>query len=174
MKYQEFLERDHFNLEELMAFAYGTLVTDSSRGFWWKASGSSFLMFDRILLIESDGKQGRVIAEQDIRLDAWYFQCHMPGRPCATGLPLCRCHLAITWFLLYLARRFGLRPGSWLFRCCIQWSDSPLQQMCPLRSRHSALFAIKRIRRKPGNRWRPDLCGWWIDCCCYSGAYRVF
>jgi 3-hydroxyacyl-[acyl-carrier protein] dehydratase/trans-2-decenoyl-[acyl-carrier protein] isomerase len=42
-------------------------------------------MVDRILLIESDGKQGKIIAEQDIRLDAWYFQCHFSGDPVQPG-----------------------------------------------------------------------------------------
>ncbi|MBU1965255.1 MAG: bifunctional 3-hydroxydecanoyl-ACP dehydratase/trans-2-decenoyl-ACP isomerase, partial [Proteobacteria bacterium] len=44
-----------------------------------------FLMVDRILEIRSDGRQGRIVAEQDIRLDAWYFQCHMPGDPVQPG-----------------------------------------------------------------------------------------
>jgi 3-hydroxyacyl-[acyl-carrier protein] dehydratase/trans-2-decenoyl-[acyl-carrier protein] isomerase len=33
-----------------------------------------------------------VIAEQDIRMDAWYFQCHMPGDPVQPG---CLCVDAI-------------------------------------------------------------------------------
>ena len=85
MNYQEFTGRDHFNFEELMAFAYGTLVTDPPAGFDARLPAPPFLMIDRILLIESDGKQGRMIAEQDIRLDAWYFQCHMPGDPVQPG-----------------------------------------------------------------------------------------
>ena len=28
MKYQEFLKRDHFDFEEILAFAYGRLVDD--------------------------------------------------------------------------------------------------------------------------------------------------
>jgi 3-hydroxyacyl-[acyl-carrier protein] dehydratase / trans-2-decenoyl-[acyl-carrier protein] isomerase len=42
-------------------------------------------MVDRISLISTDGSKGRIIAEQDIRLDAWYFQCHMPGDPVQPG-----------------------------------------------------------------------------------------
>jgi 3-hydroxyacyl-[acyl-carrier protein] dehydratase/trans-2-decenoyl-[acyl-carrier protein] isomerase len=42
-------------------------------------------MFDRITLIETIGKGGKIVAEQDIRLDAWYFQCHMPGDPVQPG-----------------------------------------------------------------------------------------
>ena len=96
MKYQEFLKRDHFNFEEILAFAYGTLVTDPPADFDARLPAPPFLMIDRILKIESDGKQGRVIAEQDIRIDAWYFQCHFPGDPVQPG---CLCVDAI-WQLL--------------------------------------------------------------------------
>jgi 3-hydroxyacyl-[acyl-carrier protein] dehydratase / trans-2-decenoyl-[acyl-carrier protein] isomerase len=85
MKYQEFLKRDHFNFEEILAFAYGTLITDPPEHFDAKLPVPPFLMIDRILLIESDGKKGKIIAEQDIRLDAWYFQCHFPGDPVQPG-----------------------------------------------------------------------------------------
>jgi len=44
-----------------------------------------FLMVDRILSIESNGKQGKIVAELDIKLDAWYFQCHFPGDPVQPG-----------------------------------------------------------------------------------------
>jgi len=43
------------------------------------------LMIDRILSLEAEGRRGRIVAEQDIRLDAWYFQCHMPGDPVQPG-----------------------------------------------------------------------------------------
>ena len=85
MKYQEFLKRDHFNFEEILAFSWGTLVTDPPEHFEAKFPAPPFLMVDRILLIESDGKKGKIIAEQDIRLDAWYFQCHFPGDPVQPG-----------------------------------------------------------------------------------------
>jgi 3-hydroxyacyl-[acyl-carrier protein] dehydratase / trans-2-decenoyl-[acyl-carrier protein] isomerase len=85
MKYQEFLKRDHFNFEEIIAFANGRLVTDPPEHFDAKLPVPPFLMVDRILLIESDGKKGKIIAEQDIRLDHWYFQCHFPGDPVQPG-----------------------------------------------------------------------------------------
>ena len=96
MNYKEFTGRDHFNFEEILAFAYGTLVTDPPASFDARLPAPPFLMLDRILKIESDGKQGRVIAEQDIRMDAWYFQCHFPGDPVQPG---CLCVDAI-WQLL--------------------------------------------------------------------------
>ena len=85
MKYQEFLKRDHFNFEEILAFAWGTLVSDPPEHFEAKFPAPPFLMVDRILLIESDGKKGKIIAELDFRLDAWYFQCHFPGDPVQPG-----------------------------------------------------------------------------------------
>jgi 3-hydroxyacyl-[acyl-carrier protein] dehydratase / trans-2-decenoyl-[acyl-carrier protein] isomerase len=85
MKYQEFLKRDHFSFEEILAFAYGNLITDPPEHFDAKLPLPPFLMVDRILLIKSDGKQGKIIAEQDIKLDAWYFQCHFQGDPVQPG-----------------------------------------------------------------------------------------
>jgi 3-hydroxyacyl-[acyl-carrier protein] dehydratase/trans-2-decenoyl-[acyl-carrier protein] isomerase len=85
MNYQEFMGRDHFNLEELLGFAYGTLVTDPPEHFDARLPAPPFLMIDRILSIEKDIGQGKIIAEQNIRLDAWYFQCHMPGDPVQPG-----------------------------------------------------------------------------------------
>ncbi len=85
LTYQEFTEKKSFNLEELLAFAYGTLVTDPPEHFQARLPAPPFLMVDRITLIESSGKGGRVIAEQDVRLDAWYFQCHFSGDPVQPG-----------------------------------------------------------------------------------------
>jgi 3-hydroxyacyl-[acyl-carrier protein] dehydratase/trans-2-decenoyl-[acyl-carrier protein] isomerase len=85
MNYQEFMGRDHFNLEELLGFAYGTLVTDPPEHFDARLPAPPFLMIDRILSIVKDSGQGKIIAEQDIRMDAWYFQCHMPGDPVQPG-----------------------------------------------------------------------------------------
>jgi len=85
MTYEEFQKSSHFGLEELIAFAYGTLVEDPPEGFSGRLPAPPFLMVDRILEIRSDGRQGRIVAEQDIRLDAWYFQCHMPADPVQPG-----------------------------------------------------------------------------------------
>ena len=85
MTYEEFQKSSHFGLEELIAFAYGTLVEDPPEGFSGRLPAPPFLMVDRILEIRSDGRQGKIVAEQDIRLDAWYFQCHMPADPVQPG-----------------------------------------------------------------------------------------
>ncbi|HQI24845.1 MAG TPA: bifunctional 3-hydroxydecanoyl-ACP dehydratase/trans-2-decenoyl-ACP isomerase [Smithella sp.] len=96
MKYQEFMEQNHFSFEELMGFVYGTLVAEPPVDFDARLPAPPFLMVDRILAIEKKGNQGKIIAEQDIRMDAWYFQCHMPGDPVQPG---CLCVDAI-WQLL--------------------------------------------------------------------------
>jgi 3-hydroxyacyl-[acyl-carrier protein] dehydratase/trans-2-decenoyl-[acyl-carrier protein] isomerase len=85
MKYKEFLKRDHFNFEEILASAYGKLVDDPPEYFDAKLPIPPFLMIDRVLLIESSGRQGKIIAELDIKLDAWYFHCHFPGDPVQPG-----------------------------------------------------------------------------------------
>ncbi|HLA05565.1 MAG TPA: bifunctional 3-hydroxydecanoyl-ACP dehydratase/trans-2-decenoyl-ACP isomerase [Syntrophales bacterium] len=109
MNYQEFLARNHFEHEELVAFSYGMLVKDQPEGFDGRLPAPPFLMLDRILSITSDGKQGRIIAEQDVRFDAWYFQCHLPGDPVHPG---CLCVDAV-WQLLgfYCIWRGALGAG---------------------------------------------------------------
>ena len=109
MNYQEFMARDHFNLEEILGFSYGTLVADPPEHFDARLPAPPFLMVDRVLKIESDGRKGKIIAEQDIRLDAWYFQCHMPGDPVQPG---CLCVDAV-WQLLgfYCLWRGSLGSG---------------------------------------------------------------
>ena len=85
MTYQAFLQKKSFNFEEILAFVYGTLVSDPPGHFEARLPAPPFLMMDRITLLEADGRGGRIVAEQDIRLDAWYFQCHFPGDPVQPG-----------------------------------------------------------------------------------------
>lgn len=96
MTYQEFLARSRFDFESLLAFSYGRLIKDPPEGFDAKLPAPPFLMVDRILSITRKGSRGRVVAEQDIRLDAWYFQCHFSGDPVQPG---CLCVDAV-WQLM--------------------------------------------------------------------------
>jgi 3-hydroxyacyl-[acyl-carrier protein] dehydratase / trans-2-decenoyl-[acyl-carrier protein] isomerase len=96
MTYEEFQRSSRFGLEELIAFAYGTLVDAPPEGFVARLPAPPFLMVDRILEITGNGARGRIVAEQEIRLDSWYFQCHMPADPVQPG---CLCVDAI-WQLL--------------------------------------------------------------------------
>jgi 3-hydroxyacyl-[acyl-carrier protein] dehydratase/trans-2-decenoyl-[acyl-carrier protein] isomerase len=110
MTYEEFKARQSFGLEELLAFSYGTLVDDPPANFGAHLPAPPFPMVDRVLSFSSVSRQGSIVAEQDIRLDAWYFQCHMPGDPVQPG---CLCVDAV-WQLLgfYCVWRGTLGAGG--------------------------------------------------------------
>lgn len=84
MKYQEFLERQEFSQEEIIAFSYGNLVEDPPDELS-RLPAPPFLMVDRVTLLERKGKKGRILAEKDISIDEWYFQCHFVGDPVQPG-----------------------------------------------------------------------------------------
>jgi 3-hydroxyacyl-[acyl-carrier protein] dehydratase/trans-2-decenoyl-[acyl-carrier protein] isomerase len=109
MTYDDFLKRETFNQEELIAFSYGKLVDHPPDHFDARLPAPPFLMIDRVISVEKKGGRGRIVAEQDIRLDAWYFQCHMPGDPVQPG---CLCVDAI-WQLMgfYCVLRGALGAG---------------------------------------------------------------
>ncbi|MGV8056703.1 MAG: bifunctional 3-hydroxydecanoyl-ACP dehydratase/trans-2-decenoyl-ACP isomerase [Smithellaceae bacterium] len=96
MKYSDFRARESFGLKDLIAFSYGRLVDDPPKNFDARLPASPFLMVDRILSLKTKGQQGSIVAEQDILMDAWYFQCHMADNPVQSG---CLCVDAI-WQLL--------------------------------------------------------------------------
>ena len=85
MTYQEFLQTKSFDFEQILAFAHGRLIDDPPAGLEARLPAPPFLMVDRITHIESSGNAGKIIACQDIRLDAWYFQCHFLGDPVQPG-----------------------------------------------------------------------------------------
>lgn len=85
MTYSEFQGRNHFEFAELLAFAYGNLVEDPPEGFSARLPAPPFLMFDRITSLEGSGRTGHMVAELDVRLDAWFFQCHFCGDPVKPG-----------------------------------------------------------------------------------------
>jgi 3-hydroxyacyl-[acyl-carrier protein] dehydratase/trans-2-decenoyl-[acyl-carrier protein] isomerase len=85
MKYAEFLERTQFSKSELLASAQGTLVGDPPADGVPQLPAPPFLMFDRVVEVERRGAQGLIVAEQDVALDAWYFQCHFRGDPVQPG-----------------------------------------------------------------------------------------
>ncbi|MBW6486594.1 MAG: bifunctional 3-hydroxydecanoyl-ACP dehydratase/trans-2-decenoyl-ACP isomerase [Syntrophobacterales bacterium] len=85
MTYEEFQQSGNFNKEQIIAFAYGKLVDNPPESFLARLPAPPFLMLDRIIEIAADGSKGSIVAEQDIHLDAWYFQCHMPGDPVQPG-----------------------------------------------------------------------------------------
>lgn len=85
MLYSEFLDKSSFTKFELLAMAKGELVINPPAGGLARLPSPPFLMFDRITCIEKAGKTGRIVAELDINVDAWYFQCHFQGDPVQPG-----------------------------------------------------------------------------------------
>lgn len=85
MKYAEFLKRTQFSKEELLACAWGTLVEDPPSEGFATLPAPPMLMVDRVVEISHNGPQGRIVAEFDVRVDAWFFQCHFPRDPVQPG-----------------------------------------------------------------------------------------
>ncbi len=85
MKYAAFLEKKEFSKTELLASAWGTLVEDPPVEGVPTLPAPPMLMFDRITEVSHAGSQGRIVAEQDVNLDAWFFQCHFRSDPVQPG-----------------------------------------------------------------------------------------
>jgi len=83
--YAEFLALKSFAKDELLAFAHGTLVSDPPPRFEARLPLPPLLMIDRILEIRSEGPRGRIVAERDVAIDDWFFQCHFRGDPVQPG-----------------------------------------------------------------------------------------
>ncbi len=85
LTYDEFKARDHFSKQDLLAFAYGRLVKDPPEDFVARLPTPPMMMVDRVVEISAEGSRGKLVAEQDVQLDAWYFQCHFNGDPVQPG-----------------------------------------------------------------------------------------
>jgi len=85
VKYAEFRERKSFEQAELLAMSYGNLGSDAPPEFQVRLPAPPMLMIDRILHIERNGPRGRIVAERDVHLDDWFFQCHFRGDPVQPG-----------------------------------------------------------------------------------------
>jgi 3-hydroxyacyl-[acyl-carrier protein] dehydratase / trans-2-decenoyl-[acyl-carrier protein] isomerase len=84
IRYSEFLERTSFSREELLALSQGNLVGDPPAEFI-RLPAPPMLMVDRVLEITRHGPRGRIIGEQDIHVDDWFFHCHFRGDPVQPG-----------------------------------------------------------------------------------------
>jgi 3-hydroxyacyl-[acyl-carrier protein] dehydratase/trans-2-decenoyl-[acyl-carrier protein] isomerase len=83
MRYAELLERRQFSKLDLMGLSQGNLVEDAPAEFM-RLPAPPMLMFDRVVELER-GVKGRIVGEQDIHLDDWFFQCHFRGDPVQPG-----------------------------------------------------------------------------------------
>ena len=84
MNYKQFLDSSTLSKNQLLAWAHQTLVTDVP-GLIPSLPAPPMLMFDRITAIEHDGRKGKIVAEQDINADAWFFMCHFRNDPVQPG-----------------------------------------------------------------------------------------
>jgi 3-hydroxyacyl-[acyl-carrier protein] dehydratase/trans-2-decenoyl-[acyl-carrier protein] isomerase len=85
VRYEEFLARPHLTKEEILARAYGRLIDDPPEDFKTRLPAPPMLMIDRVVEMTEDGRKGRIVAEQDINLDDWFFQCHFTADPVQPG-----------------------------------------------------------------------------------------
>ena len=84
MRYEELQQRTSLTIDELIAISQGNLVEDAPAEFM-RLPAPPMLMFDRVVEITRAGPRGRIVAEQDIRLTDWFFQCHFRGDPVQPG-----------------------------------------------------------------------------------------
>ena len=84
LSYDEFLSCTSLSKAELLAWGQQTLVHDAPARIP-SLPAPPMLMFDRVTHIERNGRRGRIVAEQDIALDAWFFQCHFTDDPVQPG-----------------------------------------------------------------------------------------
>jgi 3-hydroxyacyl-[acyl-carrier protein] dehydratase/trans-2-decenoyl-[acyl-carrier protein] isomerase len=85
MRYEEYRGRRHFTKQELVAISWGTLVEDPPCEEFGVLPAPPFLMFDRVTDVTSEGVKGTIVAEQDVRFDDWFFQCHFRLDPVQPG-----------------------------------------------------------------------------------------
>lgn len=85
MKYAEFRQRTQFSHEELLAFARSSLVEDPPCSDFSALPTPPMLMFDRVTDVRHDGAKGFLAAEQDVRVDDWFFHCHFRNDPVQPG-----------------------------------------------------------------------------------------
>jgi 3-hydroxyacyl-[acyl-carrier protein] dehydratase / trans-2-decenoyl-[acyl-carrier protein] isomerase len=85
MKYEVFKSRTHFDKAELLAFAYGRLVEDAPEGLKARLPTPPMLMLDRVIEVSANKNRGRIVAERDVNVDDWFFQCHFQGDPVQPG-----------------------------------------------------------------------------------------
>ncbi|RZO86410.1 MAG: bifunctional 3-hydroxydecanoyl-ACP dehydratase/trans-2-decenoyl-ACP isomerase [Oceanococcus sp.] len=109
LSYADFCQRDHFNEQEILAFAHGQLLTNAPDNFLARLPLPPMLMVDRIIELENKGRRGRLVAERDVRVDDWFYQCHFANDPVQPGC----LGVDAVWQLLgfYCGWRGGLGSG---------------------------------------------------------------
>lgn len=107
ISYQDFKNLKMLTKEQILSLAYQNLILDPP-GLLPTLPIPPMLMFDRITEIQHNDKKGRIIAEQDIRLDSWFFMCHFKNDPVQPGC----LGVDAVWQLLGLYTAFRGALGS--------------------------------------------------------------
>lgn len=84
ISHAEFVARERFSQEELLALSQGVLVEDPPAEFI-RLPAPPMLMLDRVTELQRSGARGRIVGEKDVRLDDWFFHCHFRGDPVQPG-----------------------------------------------------------------------------------------
>lgn len=84
MRYEDFLTCTSLDKGQLIGWGRQTLLDDAPDAIP-SLPTPPMLMFDRVTEIQRSGRRGRIVAEQDIALDAWYFLCHFADDPVQPG-----------------------------------------------------------------------------------------
>jgi len=105
MKYTDFLNKTSLDHTELLGLSWGTLVEDPPAEFV-RLPAPPMLMFDRVVAIEREGPKGSIVAECNVRVDDWFFQCHFPSDPVQPGC------LGVDAIWQLLGLYCGLRGGQ--------------------------------------------------------------
>jgi 3-hydroxyacyl-[acyl-carrier protein] dehydratase / trans-2-decenoyl-[acyl-carrier protein] isomerase len=85
VRYADFLQQTQFSKADVLASAWGTLVDDEPPEGMPTLPAPPMLMVDRVVEIAHRGPQGRIVAEYDVPVDAWFFQCHFRSDPVQPG-----------------------------------------------------------------------------------------
>jgi len=85
LTYEEFRAQSSFSHEEVLALAHGSLFGDAPAEYNSRLPLPPMLMVDRIDEFSSRRARGRIVAERDVRVDDWFFQCHFLGDPVQPG-----------------------------------------------------------------------------------------
>jgi 3-hydroxyacyl-[acyl-carrier protein] dehydratase/trans-2-decenoyl-[acyl-carrier protein] isomerase len=107
IRYAEFITRSTFTKEELLSLSQGNLVEDPPPEFV-RLPAPPMLMIDRVVSLERHGPRGRIVGEQDIHVDDWFFHCHFRGDPVQPGC----LGVDAVWQLLGLYCAAAGAPGS--------------------------------------------------------------
>jgi len=85
VKYADYLQSTSLDKQQILSLAYGNLLDDPPAGGFASLPAPPMLMFDRITEISHNGNRGRIVAEQDVLADAWFFHCHFRNDPVQPG-----------------------------------------------------------------------------------------